>query len=165
MDSIANGAETISCPHCGNEMRRGMIRCRECGQSIVETDSEFALTGHELRPSQDPKCALCGAVLEPGATDCAACTSALLDQLLKGPDKSMEPAGMGSDSPRPSSPPAKLRVQRASPVNRRGHIPPGNGQTHAAQSGTATQTRPAKTAKPKGTTSAQRSEKPVPQFA
>jgi hypothetical protein len=56
MDGLANGAETMPCPHCGKEMRRGMIRCRECGKAISEGDGDFVLTGHELKSSQDRKC-------------------------------------------------------------------------------------------------------------
>ena len=84
MEGLANGVEMTPCPHCGQDVRRGMIRCRECGKPVVEipVEGDFALTGHELLSSQDAKCPLCGAVLESGATDCASCTSALLDQLL-----------------------------------------------------------------------------------
>src|SRR5258708_38852827 len=110
MDGYVNAPEETACPHCGAKMRRGMIRCRDCGQSIVETTAEeedFALNGAQLIESQEPKCALCGATLEPGSDDCPSCTSALLDQLLKGP--ASEPPTPGSKSS-PSLPPAKLRV-------------------------------------------------------
>src|SRR5258708_17617713 len=113
MDGLANGADTMECPHCGKEMRRGMIRCRECGKSVTEASSDFELTGHELRPSQEAKCPLCGAVLVLGATDCAACTSDLLDQLLKGPEPGPAVQGPHSEAPARSTVPAKLRVHRA----------------------------------------------------
>jgi hypothetical protein len=117
MDGIANGAEMTACPHCGQDVRRGMVRCRECGKPIVEIpmEGDFALTGHELLPSQDPKCPLCGAVLEHGAIDCAACTSALLDQLLRGPETSAPVSGPHSPSSRPAVASAGLRIQRMVP--------------------------------------------------
>jgi nucleotide-binding universal stress UspA family protein len=108
MDGLANAPEVMACPHCGVDIRRGMIRCRDCGQSVVETEVEFELTGTELIESQDPRCGLCGATLEPGSDDCAACTSALLDQLLKGPERSA-PVSRSL----PGSPMARLRVKRA----------------------------------------------------
>lgn len=85
MYTVANGAEMLPCPHCGKELRRGMIRCRECGESVAEVDGDFVLTGHNLVPSQDRKCARCGCVLEPGVTDCPSCASAMLDELLMAP--------------------------------------------------------------------------------
>jgi HEAT repeats len=127
MDGFANAAEAMACPHCGVEIRRGMIRCRDCGQSIVETDEDFALNGAQLVESQGPKCALCGAVLEPGSDDCAACTSALLDQLLKGPERSEPVAGAQSSTSSPSSGAAKLRVRKASPAAARAN--PDGGQS------------------------------------
>lgn len=116
MDGLANAAEVLTCPHCGVDIRRGMIRCRDCGQSVVETEDEFELNGTQLVESQEPKCALCGATLEPGSEDCAACTSALLDQLLKGPERSAPVTGPHSASPLPSSAAAELRVRRARPA-------------------------------------------------
>src|ERR1051326_1572997 len=117
MDGLANGVEMISCPHCGQDVRRGMIRCRECGRRVFEipVEGDFALTGHELLPSQDPKCPLCGAVLEHGATDCASCTSALLDQLLRGPETSAPVSGPHSASSRPAVAPAELHIRRIVP--------------------------------------------------
>src|SRR4029079_13667553 len=117
MDGLANGADMIPCPNCGQEIRRGMIRCRECGKSVVDTpaDGDFALTGHELLPSQDATCPLCGAVLEPGATDCASCTSALLDQLLTGTESSAPVTGPHSTTSRPAGATSELRVRRALP--------------------------------------------------
>jgi hypothetical protein len=114
MEGLANGVEMMPCPHCGQDVRRGMVRCRECGKPVVEipVEGDFALTGHELLPSQDPKCPLCGAVLEPGATDCASCTSALLDQLLRGPETSAPVSGPHSAPPRPAPATTGLRVRR-----------------------------------------------------
>jgi hypothetical protein len=122
MDGYANPIDMVACPHCGHELRRGMVRCRECGKAIVEsqaerdtaTDGDFELTGHDLVDTQDPTCPLCGAVLEPGTNDCPSCTSDLLDQLLKGPGSSGAPIpGPHSESPWPSSAAAELRVRRA----------------------------------------------------
>jgi hypothetical protein len=94
-----------------------MVRCRECGKPVVEipVEGDFDLTGHELLPSQDPKCPLCGAFLENGAVDCAACTSALLDQLLRGPETSAPVSGPHSASPRPEVASAGLRIRRMVP--------------------------------------------------
>lgn len=103
MDGFANGAEMISCPHCGADMRRGMIRCRECGQSTKETEGDFELTGHVLLENQDPKCPRCGSILEPGAVDCAVCTSQMLDQLMKGPPTAVPAPGPHVAPPRQTS--------------------------------------------------------------
>jgi hypothetical protein len=86
MDGFANGAEMMACPNCGADMRRGMVRCRECGQSAKETEGDFELTGNALQ--QAPKCPRCGSFLEPGVTDCAVCASQMLDQLMSGPPSS-----------------------------------------------------------------------------
>lgn len=131
MDGYANAPEATACPHCGAELRRGMIRCRDCGQSIVEAtpeEEDFALRGAQLVESQEPKCALCGATLEPGSEDCPSCTSSLLDQLLKGPASEPPPPGSKSS---PSAPPAKLHVQRAR------YIPPGFGTPEGASQSTS----------------------------
>lgn len=90
MYGVANGAEMLPCPHCGKELRRGMIRCRECGESVTEVDGDFVLTGHKLVASQERKCARCGCVLEPGVTDCPSCASAMLDELLMAPSSNPE---------------------------------------------------------------------------
>src|SRR5262249_46078147 len=84
--------EMISCPHCGAEMRRGMIRCRECGQSATETAGDFELTGHVLMPSQAAKCPRCGSILDPAVTECAVCASQMLDELMSGPEPSAVPS-------------------------------------------------------------------------
>src|SRR5262249_3981575 len=73
--------------------------------------------GHELVASQDPKCPLCGAVLEHGATDCASCTSALLDQLLRGPETSALVSGPHSASSRPAVASAEMRIRRTVPTH------------------------------------------------
>jgi hypothetical protein len=124
MNGYANQADMIQCPHCGHELRRGMVRCRECGKPIAEAeppadvgaDGDFELSGHDLIASSDPTCPLCGAVLEAGTNDCPSCTSDLLDQLLKGPGAggTSVPAPH-SGSPWPSSAAAELRVRRAVP--------------------------------------------------
>jgi hypothetical protein len=133
MDGYANNVDMIQCPHCGHELRRGMVRCRECGKPISEshadedTASDFELSGHDLVASQDPTCPLCGAVLEPGTSDCPSCTSDLLDQLLKGPGAGGASApAPHSASPWPSSAAAELRVHRA--------VRPGAGTPAPARS-------------------------------
>src|SRR5579871_3900173 len=126
MDGLANGADTLVCPHCGEEMRRGMVRCRQCGKTASESPSDFELSGHELVRTEESRCALCDGVLDPGTDDCPACTSALLDQLLKGPEESPVPAPH-SGGPLPSSAAAELRVRRARMA------PPGGN--HAADNG------------------------------
>ncbi len=83
MDGYVNMAELVPCPHCGAEMRRGMVRCRECGKSSKEdAGGDFELSGHVLVASQDPKCPRCGSVLDPAVADCPVCTSQMLDQLM-----------------------------------------------------------------------------------
>ena len=113
MDGLANGAETMVCPHCGKEMRRGMIRCRECGKGINDAAGDFELSGHELVAPADALCPLCGATLEPGTSDCPACTSALLDQLLQGPAPGPAVPAPHAGSPARPTAPSQLRVQRA----------------------------------------------------
>src|SRR5262245_46183611 len=117
MDGLPGGTDTVTCPHCGEEMRRGMVRCRQCGkspaESAVDTAVDFELTGHELEQTKEPRCALCGELLEPGSNDCPSCTSALLDQLLKGPENAAAPAPRSDDQHWPSSAAAELRVRRA----------------------------------------------------
>jgi hypothetical protein len=108
MDGVHNGADTMACPHCGKEMRRGMIRCRECGKAIAETGEDFVLTGHELLPDQDRRCVRCGTVLEEGVTDCPTCTSAMLDELMTGSGAEI-PQVPATRPGRPASPPPQPR--------------------------------------------------------
>jgi hypothetical protein len=149
-----------------------MLRCRECGQSTVETAvdepaDEFVLSGHKLLPSQDPKCPLCGAFLEPGTTDCAACTSDLLDQLLNGPGSNdsgaNDAAPSGSPSPKPA---AKLHVRRAVHVGNQDRSNPGIGPATKLRETPSLrpQAEPAKT-KTKGAAAAKSRGKPVSQLA
>jgi hypothetical protein len=166
MDGVANGADTMPCTNCGHDVRRGMLRCRECGQSTVETGDEFELNGHRLLPSQDPKCPLCGAFLEPGTTDCAACTSDLLDQLLNGPDPGATSSGSNSESPRQANPTAKLHVRRAVHVGNQDRAAPGIGPATKLRD-TPARPQPSTPAKAKGKSSpaAKAGAKPVSQFA
>ena len=174
MDGVANGADTMPCANCGHEVRRGMLRCRECGQSAVESGDEFELNGHQLRPSrdstsQDPKCPLCGAFLEPGTTDCAACTSDLLDQLLNGPGSNeveSSASASNSNSPRPANPGAKLHVRRAVHVGSQDRSAPGIGPATKLREvpARAPQANPPK-AKGKSSPAAKAGNKPVSQFA
>ena len=138
MDGLANSAETMPCTNCGHEIRRGMLRCRECGQAMVETveedaADEFELSGAQLLPSLDPKCPLCGAFLEPGTTDCGACTSALLDQLLNGqllnggPESQGTAGDSNSGTSRASNSGSKLHVRRAVHVGHQDRALPGIG--------------------------------------
>ena len=117
MSSLPGGADMVTCPHCGEEMRRGMVRCRQCGKtptdSTTEVAGDFELNGHELVQSEEPRCGLCGALLEPGSDDCPSCTSALLDQLLKGPENGAGAAPPSDEQHWPSSAAAELRVRRA----------------------------------------------------
>ena len=167
MDGQANGADTMPCTNCGHEIRRGMLRCRECGQSTVETAEEFVLTRHQLLPSQDPKCPLCGAFLDPGTTDCAACTSALLDQLLNGPEDSAAVPESTMTAPRSSGAATKLHVRRASPQVGRARSAPDGGPASTkpgAAPARARQTDPART-KAKGAAAVPPRSKTEPQFA
>lgn len=150
MDGLANAPEVMACPHCGVDIRRGMIRCRDCGQSVVETEEEFELNGAELVESQEPRCALCGATLEPGSEDCAACTSALLDQLLKGPERSAPISGARpARSSVPDSPMARLRVKRAAAARSN----PAGRQSQPKPAGAAPRTREAEPARTRSKTS------------
>ena len=36
MDLLTRDSEVIPCPHCGHELRKGMIRCRECNGVVTE---------------------------------------------------------------------------------------------------------------------------------
>jgi|GEM_PF-5532707 len=169
MDGVANGADTTTCTNCGHELRRGMLRCRECGQSTVETvveenTDEFILHGPELLPSQDPKCPLCGTFLEPGTTDCAACTSDLLDQLLNGSgEKDASAATSGSPSAKSA---AQLHVRRAVHVGNRDRATPGIGPSTKLREAPSLprQSDPART-KGKGAAAAKQRNKPVSQYA
>jgi hypothetical protein len=116
MEGLASGSDMMACPHCGEDVRRGMVRCRECGKTIAEAAAEpdFALTGHELVLREEPTCPLCGAVLEADSTDCAVCTAALLDQLLNGPVGDASSPETDSASSGQSTRRTGLRVRRNS---------------------------------------------------
>jgi nucleotide-binding universal stress UspA family protein len=136
-----------------------MIRCRDCGTSVIETEEDFALSGHELLESPAPTCPLCGAELDPESTDCASCTSALLDQLLKGPAASPPAGGSSSGVPWPSSAAAELRVRRVSRAR------PGAGSASADRS-VARKARPARPTAPiPAPRSRKTNKRSVPQFA
>ncbi len=117
MDGLASGSDMMACLHCGQDVRRGMVRCRECGKTILDVPGEpdFALTGHELVLREEPACPLCGAVLDQGSTDCQACTAALLDQLLNGHDRGAPIPGARLPSSGDSHVGSGLRVRRNAP--------------------------------------------------
>jgi hypothetical protein len=159
MAGSEQNADTLVCPNCGTQVRSGMIRCRDCGTSFIENEEDFQLSGHELLEMPAATCPLCGAELDPDRTDCASCTSALLDQLLKGPAADMPAGGPNSGVPWPSSAAAELRVRRASRAR------PGAGPASADRS----VTRGARPARPTAPIPAPRScktnKRSVPQFA
>jgi hypothetical protein len=160
MVESGRNADTLPyCPNCGQQMRPGMIRCRDCGTSVIETQEDFALSGHELLDAPAATCPLCGAELDPDSTDCAACTSALLDQLLKGPDSEIPASGPRSGVSWPSSAAAELRVRRVAPARSA-----SAGRSLGARS--ESDARPARPTAPTPTPRPRRTDKrSVPQFA
>ena len=163
MDGLHNGADTLTCPHCGEEMRRGMVRCRQCGKTANDAPDaagDFELNGHELVQAQEHRCGLCGAVLEPGNDDCPSCTSALLDQLLKGPESGASAPAPAGDSHWPSSAAAELRVRRAATAPAGGPHAPATSNPSAP----ATRARQEQSTGDRGPAAPTRS-KPAPQSA
>ncbi|MBS0266257.1 MAG: HEAT repeat domain-containing protein [Planctomycetes bacterium] len=86
MATLENNIDTVPCRHCGSPVRPGMIRCRECRGLLVETEDEFTLAP-KIAAMAKAKCPRCQTPLEPGIDDCPKCASALLDDLLKGPEE------------------------------------------------------------------------------
>jgi len=127
-------------------MRRGMIRCRECGRSTNDVNRDPELAGRVHQPNQDRRCPRCRSVLEPGMADCAVCTSRMLDQLLQGP------ALAGAHSPAPQrAEPRKMsvmeqRVRLAAQRDARAREAAMESDTIADASPTAV--RPRRTASP-----------------
>lgn len=83
MDVLTRDSEFINCPHCQHQMRRGMIRCRECNGVVTE---DFVLsTDVAAGVVALQRCSRCHVPLEPGVEDCPSCASQMLDQLLQAP--------------------------------------------------------------------------------
>jgi hypothetical protein len=137
MAPFVNNEDITSCPHCGNPVRSGMIRCRECGKMLAEADDEFVLAPQIAAAVQaQAKCARCGMLLEPGIDDCPNCASAMLDDLMKGPAVSAAPPVPQAESaaappkPRRSQPPQKPSGPAKSKASAKSHSsmeddPPG----------------------------------------
>ena len=85
MNVLDSRIATRPCPNCGQQLRNGMIRCRDCGRSIADTADDSPSLRNRDSLHQGPACARCGTTLEKGRNDCLSCTSELLDELLKGP--------------------------------------------------------------------------------
>lgn len=82
MDLLTRDTEMIECPHCKTAVRRGMIRCRDCGGVIAD---DFVLSDQVAAAAAAVRrCGGCGNVLEPGVEECSRCAGAMLDELLKG---------------------------------------------------------------------------------
>ena len=81
MDLLTRDSEMIECPHCKSPVRRGMIRCRDCGGVVAEDGSDFVLSN---RAAAVRHCGRCGHPLEPGIDECPTCAGAMLDELLMG---------------------------------------------------------------------------------
>jgi len=160
MDGFANGAEMTACPHCGADMRRGMIRCRECGKSAKETEEDFELTGHALLPSQDPKCPRCGSMLEPGVADCAVCASRMLDQLMSGPPPVAPAPNPNVNAPRQMSI-MEQRVRQAAQAAKSQREAPAEFETIVDASPTAVRPRSSAPAASKGATVTQPAANPA----
>lgn len=117
MDVLTRDSEFINCPHCDHQIRRGMIRCRECNGVVSE---DFVLSDNvAANVSAVRRCNRCNAPLDPGVDDCPSCASMMLDQLLQAPPPPVEaeaprrfgaPAAGLAESrlrPPPSLPPAE----------------------------------------------------------
>ena len=104
MNVLDSRIATRPCPHCGQQLRNGMIRCRDCGRSIADTEDDAPQLRNRDGLHQGPTCARCGTTLEKGRNDCLSCTSELLDELLKGPAVGpVIPAPHKSPTARPAS--------------------------------------------------------------
>ena len=93
MATLENNMETVSCRHCGSPVRPGMIRCRECRGLLTDAsdDQDEFVVAANVSVIDSKRCARCGTVLEQGIDDCPSCASALLDDLMKGPDSEPVP--------------------------------------------------------------------------
>src|SRR5579863_3728356 len=97
MATLENNPDTTPCPHCGNPVRVGMIRCRECRGLLAEAPSQEAdedefVLAPQVQALVKRACVRCGMSLEPGVDDCPNCASALLDEMMKGPEQAAEPS-------------------------------------------------------------------------
>ncbi|MGQ0635223.1 MAG: HEAT repeat domain-containing protein [Planctomycetaceae bacterium] len=102
MDILTSNADLIPCPYCGHQLRKGMVRCRECNAVISE---DFVLADSVATAAR--KCERCGTLLEPGTSDCPCCAAAMLDQLLNAPPP--QPVAPAPAPPRFVSGVSKLR--------------------------------------------------------
>lgn len=84
MATLENNLDSIPCRNCGNPVRPGMIRCRECRTPLVDAGDEFVLSP-QVAAAARRKCSRCGTPMEKDWDDCAHCASALLDDLMNGP--------------------------------------------------------------------------------
>lgn len=114
MDVLTRDADFINCPHCNHQMRRGMIRCRECNGNIGE---DFVLSADVAAGvTTVRRCQRCDAPLDPDADDCRNCASQMLDQFLQAP------APVEAEAPRRfKGPPAGITESRLRPPPR---LPP-----------------------------------------
>lgn len=91
MSLLGGSSDSIHCPHCGASMRRGMLRCRECGGA---KEDDFQLADEVQASAYVPRCDKCGSPLGDDGGDCARCASAMLDELLSSaPSESALPTG------------------------------------------------------------------------
>lgn len=129
MDVLTRDSEFINCPHCNHQVRRGMIRCRECNGVISE---DFVLSDNVAASvTAVRRCHRCNTPLDPGVTDCPGCASQMLDQLLQAPLPPVESA-----APRRfAGPPATVAESKLRP--------PPSLQRHAARRGGGKPRRPA----------------------
>lgn len=95
MSWLASNPDAVSCPHCGASLRRGMLRCRECGGAA---EDDFQLAEQVSAEAYTPQCEKCGSALGDDGEECAKCASAMLDELLSSAPTEAAPQGAGRRS-------------------------------------------------------------------